>query len=150
MRGPVVNVGIFLHASSQLGLMPQVPGRIWVLTLVVMVFSSAIALLKSLRDGSSIPGNLTATQGFQLVWCLLTLCYSGLIIAARFIPAIDANLLMVTHSLALGYFWYLSHRVKLVADASEAVGLSCKEYYQLIWKLFFVEYLIFPTVCLLA
>lgn len=150
VRGAVVNLGIFLHASSQLGLMPQIPGRIWVLTLVVLVFSGAIALLKKLRDGASkIMDSLSIAKVFQLVWWLLTICYSSLIIAARFIPAINAEFLMVTHGLALGYFWYLSRQVRLDPSDTDATGLSCKEYYQFIWKLFFIEYLIFPTACLL-
>ncbi|MEM8614312.1 MAG: homogentisate phytyltransferase [Cyanobacteria bacterium P01_H01_bin.105] len=150
VRGPVVNLGIFLHASSQLGLTPRLPGRIWVLTLVVMVFSSAIALLKSLRDNDKSPStiNWSSAQVLQLVWWLLTLCYSSLIATALFIPAINAKFLMVTHAVALGYFWYLSRQLS-VADESDAAHLSHREYYQFIWKLFFIEYLIFPTACFL-
>ncbi|MEM7062915.1 MAG: homogentisate phytyltransferase [Cyanobacteria bacterium P01_B01_bin.77] len=149
VRGAVVNLGIFLHASSQLGLVPQVPARIWVLTLVVLVFSSVIALLKGLCDSrSEIINSLSAAKIFQLVWWLLTICYSGLIITAQFIPAVNAEFLMVTHGLALGYFLYLSHQIQLADDDTDATNLSCKDYYQFIWKLFFIEYLIFPTACL--
>lgn len=154
VRGAVVNLGLFLHASSQLGLMPRVPGRIWVLTLVVLVFSSAIALLKGLRDSHNAPstvsiGGLAAPQLVQLVWWLLTLCYLSLIIAATFIPDINARFLMVTHGLALVYFWSLSRQIKLCPGAADTAQLSSKAFYQLIWKLFFIEYLIFPTACLL-
>ncbi len=149
VRGAVINLGLFLHASSQLGLLPQVPGRVWVLTLVVLVFSSAIALLKKLCDGSNTLARLTAAKMISLVWWLLTICYSSLIIAALFIPAINAQFLMVTHGLTLAYFWYLSNQVKLDPGETDTTYLSCREYYQFIWKLFFIEYLIFPTACLL-
>lgn len=158
VRGAVVNLGIFLHAASQLGLRPQVPGRVWVLTLVVLMFSGAIALLKSLRDRSdnhseshtiSI-GGLATSEILQLVWWLLTVCYGSLIIAAIFIPAINPGFLIVTHAIALFYFWYLSRQVQLSPDQLNSNCLSYREFYQLIWKLFFLEYLIFPTACLLS
>ena len=150
VRGPVANLGIFLHVSSQLGLMPQIPGRIWVLTGVVVVFSGAIALLKSLRDDEAYPvEGSEAPRVLQLVWCLLTVCYTSLIIAAIFIPGINAGFLIITHVLALMYFWYLSYQVQLSQDETDVAGLSPREFYQFIWKLFFIEYLIFPTACLL-
>lgn len=149
VRVLVVNLGLYLHASSQLGLMPQVPVRVWVLTLVILIFSSAIALLKGLRNYNSISFGLTADQAIPVVWCLLTICYSSLIIGALFIPAINGQFLIITHGLALAYFWYLSRQVKLDPDAGDVNCLSCREYYQFIWKLFFIEYLIFSTACLL-
>ncbi|MEM9267250.1 MAG: homogentisate phytyltransferase [Cyanobacteria bacterium P01_F01_bin.13] len=152
VRGAVVNLGIFLHASSQLGLWPRIPGQIWVLTLVVLLFSGAIALLKNLRDSNNKPlvlGGLTAAKVLQLVWWLLTLCYIGLIIGAAAIPAVNTKFLMATHGVALVYFWYLSRQVQLDPADTDTGCLSYGEYYQFIWKLFFVEYLIFPTACLL-
>ncbi|MEA5462678.1 homogentisate phytyltransferase [Leptothoe sp. PORK10 BA2] len=166
VRGAVANLGIFLHAASQLGLLrPQVPGRVWVLTLLVLVFSGAIALLKALRDNQTYSiGGLTGPMILKLVWWLLTVCYASLIIAAMVIPGINAPFFMVTHGLALMYFWYLSHQVQPLSDDTEAPQLSCQEhdeddmgaqklscqeYFQFVWKLFFIEYLIFPTACLL-
>lgn len=155
VRGAVANLGIFLHACSQLGLRPQVSGRVWVLTLVILVFSIAIALLKGLRDGNNDPqvvsiGGLKAPTVLALVWWLLTICYGGLIMTAPFIPAINANFLILSHTLALLYFWYLSRQVKRVPGKDEPHRLSYQEFFQFIWKLFFLEYLIFPIACLLG
>ncbi|HIK12686.1 MAG TPA: homogentisate phytyltransferase [Oscillatoriaceae cyanobacterium M33_DOE_052] len=50
----------------------------------------------------------------------------------------------VTHLGALGWLWWRSQQVNLEDKTSIA---SC---YQFIWKLFFLEYLIFPAACLLA
>lgn len=150
VRGAVVNLGIFLHACSQLGLLPRVPGQVWVLMLVVLVFSGAIALLKNLRDSDTepdIPGG--TDKVLQLVWWLLTICYSSLIIGAIVIPATNTEFLMVTHGLALAYFWYLSRQVQLETADADTFALSHQDYYQFIWKLLFIEYLIFPTACLL-
>ena len=151
VRGVVVNLGIFLHASSQLGLVrSQPPVRVWVLMCLVVVFSGAIALLKSLRDHQTdTMGGLTGPMALKLVWWLLSVCYGSLIIAAMVIPGINAPFFMVTHGLALTYFWYLSYQVQLSSDEMDTAHLSCREYYQFVWKLFFIEYLIFPTACLL-
>lgn len=155
VRGAVVNLGIFLHAASQLGLLrPQVPGQVWVLTLLVLVFSGAIALLKRLRDGhgaSYTQAGLATPTVLRLVWWLLTVCYASLIIGALMIPGVNATFFSATHALALMYFWYLSYQVQFSSNeaAMDATRLSCREYYQFVWKLFFIEYLIFPTACLL-
>ena len=150
IRGAVVNVGLFLHASNQLGLLPQVPMRVWVLTLVVLIFNGAIALLKTLRDRSDESedlGALTTATALKITWWLLTICYIGLLLTAWLIPGLNTRFLVVTHGLALLYFWYLSRQVQPAANESD--GLNIREYYQFIWKLFFIEYLIFPTACLL-
>ncbi|MBT9313034.1 homogentisate phytyltransferase [Leptothoe kymatousa] len=145
VRGVVVNVGIFLHAASQLGLTAQIPPQIWVLTLVIMIFSGAIALLKALWDDASSAGDLDVSYNIRIVWWLLTACYSGLIVTAIFIPAANTSFLMVTHGLALVYFWTLGRQLY----PTETGELSYREFYQCVWKLFFLEYLIFPTACLL-
>ena len=153
VRGAVVNLGIFLHACSQLDLFPQVPARLWVLTLVVLIFSVAIALLKHLRDGSHeslASGSVKPAILLQSVWWLLTVCYIGLIMAAPLIPAIKTQFLIITHGLALCYFWYLSRQVHTGSNEDDNSCLTYQDYYQFIWKLLFVEYLIFPTACLLA
>ncbi|MEM6251715.1 MAG: homogentisate phytyltransferase [Cyanobacteria bacterium P01_D01_bin.156] len=146
VRGVVVNIGIFLHAANQLGLLPAVPLRVWVLALVVMAFSGAIALLKTLWDNTQSIDSLSDIQIARLVWWVLTVCYSGLIIFAVLIPGINSGFLMVTHGLALIYFWYLSCQL----SPDETDGFSYREFYQFVWKLFFLEYLLFPTACLLA
>jgi homogentisate phytyltransferase/homogentisate geranylgeranyltransferase len=46
--------------------------------------------------------------------------------------------------MALGLVWWRSQKVDL--QEKEAIA----QFYQFIWKLFFLEYLIFPTACLLT
>ena len=48
---------------------------------------------------------------------------------------------MATHLLLLAVFWIFSLRVDLQDKASIA------RFYQFIWKLFYLEYLIFPIAC---
>ncbi|MEM9162185.1 MAG: homogentisate phytyltransferase [Cyanobacteria bacterium P01_F01_bin.4] len=190
VRGAVVNLGVFLHASGQLAIQPTIPARVWALTLFIVVFSFAIAIFKDIPD---IEGdrryNITTFsvqlgQGavFNLARWVLTLCYGGLILSAPFLPGVNRWFLMGLHGLMLGYFWYLSRRVGLQpsqsqanqsqadqsqADQSQADQsqipdrpsdteppedsvISYPAFYQFIWKLFFVEYLVFPIACWLA
>ncbi|MEO0456759.1 MAG: homogentisate phytyltransferase [Cyanobacteria bacterium P01_A01_bin.114] len=171
VRGVVVNLGVFLHATSQLDLRPIIPARVWALTLFVLVFSFAIAIFKDIPD---IEGDrrynittFTLQLGqkavFNLARWVLTLGYGGLILSAPFLPNINPWLLIGTHGLILSYFWYLSRRVGLsplkaqTVDLSEstpastsASPISYPTFYQFIWKLFFIEYLIFPITCWLV
>ncbi|MEO1401381.1 MAG: UbiA family prenyltransferase, partial [Cyanobacteria bacterium J06635_1] len=190
VRGAVVNLGVFLHASGQLAIQQTIPARVWALTLFILVFSFAIAIFKDIPDIegdrryniSTFTVQLGQGAVFNMARWVLTGCYGGLILSAPFLPGINRWLLMGVHSLMLGYFWYLSRRVGLQssqsqtgqnqADQSQAgqsqadqtqrpdrpsetepsatPAISYPVFYQFIWKLFFVEYLVFPIACWLA
>ena len=174
VRGAVVNLGLYLHACHQLGLRPTVPLRVWLLTLFVLVCSCAIAIF---RDFPDIEGDrrygiqtfslrLGQQSVFNLARWVITACYLGVIFAAPFLTGVNAVFLVITHALALVFFWQQSHRVRFEGydgqpasgagktrqDAPEipASSVSYPQFYQFIWKLFFIEYLIFPTACLLS
>jgi homogentisate phytyltransferase/homogentisate geranylgeranyltransferase len=55
--------------------------------------------------------------------------------------SVNLFFLVVSHLLALGLMWWLSQRVDL--HDKKAIA----DFYQFIWKLFFLEYLIFPMAC---
>ncbi|MEL6137394.1 MAG: homogentisate phytyltransferase [Cyanobacteria bacterium J06628_6] len=155
VRGAVVNLGIYLHASHQLGLLPVVPLRVWALSLFVLIFSFAIAIFKDIPDieGDRLYGiktfslQLGQQSVFNLARWVLTACYLGMIAAIPFLTGTNPIVLLVTHGAALIVFWQQSHRVHL--DGSTGT-MSYPDFYQFIWKLFFVEYLIFPAACLLG
>jgi homogentisate phytyltransferase/homogentisate geranylgeranyltransferase len=155
VRGAVVNLGIFLHAASQLGLAPTVPARVWALTLFILVFSIAIAIFKDIPDIegdrryhiTTFTVQLGQQRVFQLARWVLTGCYGGLILAAPWLPGVNHLFLIATHSLAIAYLWYRSQQVdQPLSDGSAA---AYPAFYQFIWKLFFLEYVMFPIACLL-
>jgi homogentisate phytyltransferase/homogentisate geranylgeranyltransferase len=160
VRGAVVNLGIFLHAASQLGTLPVVPARIWALTGFILVFSIAIAIFKDIPDieGDRRYGINTFTVQlgqqaiFQVAHWLLTVCYLGMIGMAPFLPGVHSGFLIVSHSILLVYFWYLSQRVRLtpINPSETGTALTYPDFYQFIWKLFFAEYLLFPLSCWLS
>jgi homogentisate phytyltransferase/homogentisate geranylgeranyltransferase len=64
--------------------------------------------------------------------------------ALLLLPSVNPIFLVVTNLLALGLLWWRSLSVDLQDKSAIA------QFYQFIWKLFFLEYLIFPVACLLA
>lgn len=57
---------------------------------------------------------------------------------------VNPLVLGITHLAALVLVWWRSQDV----DLQDKVAIA--SFYQFIWKLFFLEYLMFPTACLLA
>lgn len=152
VRGVVVNLGLFLHFNQVLGGPGQIPPEVWVLTVFVLGFAFAIALLKDIPD---IEGDrryqittftirLGPVAVFNLARWVLTGCYLGVTIAAIWLPAVNPVFTSVTHLLALGWMW----RRSLDVDLKHKTAIA--RFYQFIWKLFFLEYLMFPIACLLG
>ncbi|MFE4105741.1 homogentisate phytyltransferase [Almyronema epifaneia] len=152
VRGAVVNLGLYLHYGDRFNLGLAVPARVWALTLFILVFSFAIAIFKDIPD---IEGDrrynittFTVQLGqkavFDLARWVLTLCYGGLILAGPLLNQVNGWFLSLTHLAAIALFWFLSWRV---VWPGRSTGMSYPDFYQFIWKLFFVEYLLFPLAC---
>lgn len=164
VRGVIVNLGFFAHFRRWLALRIEptgyatdwlaVPPEVWALTLFVVVFAFAIAIFKDIPD---LEGDrqfqvrtLTVRLGpgfvFKLALGVLTLCYGLLIALALFgvLPSVQSGFLVITHGLLLGLLWWQSRRVNLQDKA------QIKGFYQFIWRLFFLEYLLFPLACVLG
>lgn len=147
VRGVVVNLGLFLHFNQGF----PIPTTVWLLTLFIVVFTIGIALFKDIPDIegdrqyqiSTFSLRLGASKVFHLTRWILTSCYAGLILAALLgVPGVNVPLLISTHLTAIALFWWRSFSVNLRDRA------SISRFYQFIWKLFFLEYILFPLVCL--
>lgn len=154
VRGAVVNVGLFLHFSWVLqgNVMMPTP-TVWALTLFVLVFTVAIAIFKDVPDMEGDKqyniNTFTIRLGKQTVFNIarwvITACYLGIILAGiLWLSAVNPLFLGITHLAALILLWWRSRSVDLQDKGAIA------SFYQFIWKLFFLEYLIFPAACLLA
>lgn len=146
VRGIIVNLGLFLHFHRGFPIAPEV----WALTLFVLVFTFAIAIFKDLPDLegdrqyniTTLTIKLGKTAVFNLSRWVIFSCYLGMAIGGIFLlPSLNPILLVVTHLGALFLFWWRSQSVDLEDKMAIA---SC---YQFIWKLFFLEYLLFPALC---
>lgn len=153
VRGAIVNLGLFLHYSWVLQASQQIPLSVWVLTLFIVVFTFAIAIFKDIPDieGDRLYHITTFTialgkqKVFNLARWVLTACYLGMAIAGiLWLPSVNTAFLVSTHLGLLALMWWRSLKVDLQDKSAIA------QFYQFIWKLFFLEYLLFPVACLLA
>lgn len=160
VRGAIVNLGLFLHFSQKLanggwGVAEGeilIPATVWTLTLFILVFTFAIAIFKDIPDLegdrryhiSTFTVRLGQQTVFNLARWVLTICYVEMILVGRQIQGVHVAFLITTHLIALGALWFRSEQVNLRDKQSIA------QFYQFIWKLFFLEYLLFPAACLLG
>ncbi|MDJ0620938.1 MAG: homogentisate phytyltransferase [Calothrix sp. MO_192.B10] len=152
VRGAIVNLGLFLHFSWVWQQNQSIPPAVWILTLFIIMFTFAIAIFKDIPDleGDRQYNIITFTiklgqqAVFNLARWVITICYLGMIVVAV-LPGIGVNsiFLIISHLLLLGIMWWRSQDVNLEDQSAIA------NFYQFIWKLFFLEYLLFPLACLL-
>jgi homogentisate phytyltransferase/homogentisate geranylgeranyltransferase len=168
VRGAVVNVGFFSHFRAAFspaaaagggwaeggGAGLILPPEVIALSAFVMIFSLAIALFKDIPD---LRGDrqhriftLTVRLGpslvFELCRWILTASYGLMILLALSgaLPSIHRVFLALSQLLLLSVMWIRSRGVDVSHDE------QTKAFYQLIWKLFFLEYLIFPLAALVG
>ncbi len=147
VRGAIVNLGLFLHFNNGF----PIPPKVWALTLFVLVFTFAIAIFKDIPDMegdrqydiSTFTLRVGQRTVFNLSRWVLTACYLGMVAAAFWLPSVNAPFLIVSHLLMVTALWLRIQKVDL--HEPQAVA----NFYQFIWKMFFLEYLIFPIACLL-
>jgi homogentisate phytyltransferase/homogentisate geranylgeranyltransferase len=153
VRGVVVNLGLFLHFSAQFGGNLEISAAVWALTAFVVVFTVAIAIFKDVpdTDGDRQYNITTFTillgkpAIFNWARGIITVCYLGMIMAGvAGLPGVNPLAMVVAHAVLLVLLWLRSQSVNL--DDKLAIA----SFYQFIWKLFFLEYLLFPVTCLLA
>jgi homogentisate phytyltransferase / homogentisate geranylgeranyltransferase len=152
VRGAIVNLGLFLHFNQKWGASPQIPASVWALTTFVLIFTFAIAIFKDIPDLegdrryqiSTFTLRLGQRAVFNLARWVLTACYGGMMVAAGLISGVNSVFLIGSHLLALLALWGLSLRVNLQDQRSIA------QFYQFIWKLFYLEYVMFPIACWLG
>jgi homogentisate phytyltransferase/homogentisate geranylgeranyltransferase len=154
VRGAIVNLGLFLHFSERLSKNVDFPAApVWALTLFIVVFTFAIAIFKDIPDMegdkqyniTTFTIQLGKPAVFNLARWVITACYIGMTLAGGlWLHSVNPVFVVITHLVALGLMWWRSHSVDLQDKSAIA------QFYQFIWKLFFLEYLIFPAACLLA
>ncbi len=150
VRGVIVNLGLFFHYGDKFNSREALNPYIWTLTLFILLFTVAIAIFK---DGPDLEGDkqynistLTLVIGksavFNLSRSVITVCYFGMMIAGLFwLTSLNVSFFVTSHLLLLGLLWWRSRDV----DLSEKSAIA--DFYQFIWKLFFLEYLLFPIAC---
>jgi homogentisate phytyltransferase/homogentisate geranylgeranyltransferase len=150
VRGIIVNIGLFLHYGDKLDGTEALNPYIWTLTGFILLFTVAIAIFKDVPDLEGDQqyniNTFTLVIGkpavFNLSRWVITVCYFGMIGAGFFwLTSLNVSFFMVSHVILLGLLWWRSRNV----DLNEKTAIT--DFYQFIWKLFFLEYLLFPIAC---
>jgi homogentisate phytyltransferase/homogentisate geranylgeranyltransferase len=149
VRGVIVNLGLYLHFRGGV----EIPVHLWALTLFVVGFTVAIALFKDIPDTAGDRqyqiNTFTLQMGqrrvFSLAIGLLIASYLGMVgVGLSGLPEVHQPSFIATHLFAAILLWFQSRRVDLQSQS------EISQCYQFIWKLFYLEYLLFPVTCLLA
>jgi homogentisate phytyltransferase / homogentisate geranylgeranyltransferase len=154
VRAIVVNLGVALHFTGSLGDGgAAVPGPVWALTLFVIPFAFAIALLKDVPDAegdrrfriSTFTVRLGGRRVLHIGVAALALAYLGMALAAPFaLPETQPVVLAGTQLAALAVLL----RWARATDPADPAAFTV--FYMRVWKLFFLEYALIPLACLLG
>ena len=160
VRGIIVNLGFYLYFSNLFGRFNQIslgsssiPPEVWALSQFVVLFTLAIAFLKDVPDieGDRMFNIFTLTvrlgsyKVFRLSTWLISTCYLLIAVYAAFglLPSTNPHFIILSQLSLLVLFW--KQNLNLNIESKHQVS----RYYQFIWKLFFLEYIIFPIGLLL-
>jgi homogentisate phytyltransferase / homogentisate geranylgeranyltransferase len=151
VRAIAVNLGMYGHFAVAFGDgSPTIPSAVWALTVFVLPFSFAIAVLKDVPDIegdrrfriATFTVRLGERRAARLGIAVLAAAYAGMIV---FGPVLvdDANGLVLAagHAVALAL---------LIGWARRADPSDFSAFYMRVWALFFAEYALVPVAVLAA
>jgi homogentisate phytyltransferase / homogentisate geranylgeranyltransferase len=151
VRSAVVNLGVAAHFTAAFGGPSRVPDAVWALTLFVLPFSFAIAVLKDVpdREGdrrfriATFTVRLGPRRAAGLGLGALAVAYAGMAIAGPLaLPGANAAVLAGGHVAALAVLAFWAAR----ADPGDPRAFT--RFYMRVWVLFFLEYLLVPAAVL--
>ncbi len=143
VRSLAVNLGVAAHFSASLTGATVIVGPVWALTLFVVPFALAIAVLKDVPDlegdrrfaVATFTVRLGPERAHRLGVCALAVAYLGMAVAGPpLLPGVHGGLLATTHLLALAVLLAFARRARPRERRSAA------RFYLRVWALFFCEY----------
>jgi homogentisate phytyltransferase/homogentisate geranylgeranyltransferase len=154
VRSLVVNLGVALHFTQSLGDGGwSVPDPVWALTLFVVPFSFAIAILKDVPDAegdrrfriATFTLRLGAGRVLRIGLAALSVAYLGMAVAGPLLlDSLQPVVLAATHLAALALLW----RMSAATDPLDPASFTT--FYMRVWKLFFLEYALVPLAAVLG
>jgi homogentisate phytyltransferase / homogentisate geranylgeranyltransferase len=154
VRAVVVNVGVYEHFAASLGgrtELSALPAPIVALTVFVLPFSLAIAVLKDVPDAkgdrhfgiATFTVRLGPRRALGMGLAALTAGYLGMaVLGPLAVPEAQPWVLVAGHLAALAALWIWALR----GDLDDQEGLT--RFYMRVWLLFFLEYLLMPAAVL--
>jgi homogentisate phytyltransferase / homogentisate geranylgeranyltransferase len=153
VRAAVVNLGVYGHFSLAFGGDLRIPGPVWALTLFVLPFSFAIAVLKDVPDMegdrrfriATFTVRLGPRRAARLGVFALVLAYAGMIVLGPLLlDDVQPVVLAAGHAAALCLLLWWARRAD-PGDRAASAG-----FYKRVWALFFLEYALVPVAVLTA
>jgi homogentisate phytyltransferase/homogentisate geranylgeranyltransferase len=154
VRAVVVNVGVYAHFAASLGGRPELsalPAPIVALTVFVLPFSLAIAVLKDVPDAkgdrrfgiATFTVRLGPRRALGIGLAALSAGYLGMaVLGPLTVPEAQPLVLVVGHLAALAALWTWALR----GDLRHRKGVT--RFYMRVWILFFLEYALMPAAVL--
>jgi homogentisate phytyltransferase / homogentisate geranylgeranyltransferase len=153
VRSAVLNLAVWIQFSQALGGGTSVSAPAWALTAVTLPFAFAIAVLKDLPDVEGDRRFAIATFSVRLgarpVLALgvgaLTVAGLGMAVAgATVLDGASVPLLVGAHLAGVALVWTWALRL----DTGDRAAVA--RFYQLVWRLFFCEYLVVAAAYVLG
>jgi len=154
VRAVVVNLGVYAHFAESLGDgSTAIAAPVWALTLFVLPFSFAIAVLKDVPDAEgdrrfrimTFTVRLGARPVLRLGLAALAVAYLGMaVLGPLLVETADPAVLAASHLAALGLLWHWSRSL----DPADPAAFT--RFYMRVWRLFFLEYALVPLACLVG
>jgi len=153
VRAVAVNLGMYGHFSLAFGGRLEIPPSVWALTLFVLPFSFAIAVLKDVpdREGdrrfsiATFTVRLGPRRAAGLGIAALVAAYAGMAVLGPLLVD-DAN----GGVLAAGHLGALAALVAMARRADPADPVAFTRFYLGVWVLFFLEYALVPLAVLVG
>lgn len=153
VRAVVVNLGVYGHFALSLGGDLAIPAAVWALTLFVLPFSFAIAVLKDVPDIEGDRRFGIATFSVRLGprrvlgvgMTALTIAYLGMAVGGPLLVD-DAQPVV----LAAGHLALLLVALRWARGVDVDDRAAFTRFYMGVWGLFFAEYLLVPAAVALA
>ncbi|MEM9154013.1 MAG: homogentisate phytyltransferase [Cyanobacteria bacterium P01_F01_bin.33] len=145
VRGLVVNFGLFAYFRAVFGQSITPTPALLALVVFILVFTFAIAIFKDIPDMdgdrkfniATFSLRLGQERIFNFSLGVLSVAYAAMAVACGVVAEISAMAIAI-HLGGLSILWWARWQLKS-RDRTAMYG-----YYQLIWKLFYLEYLCFP------
>jgi homogentisate phytyltransferase/homogentisate geranylgeranyltransferase len=149
VRGLIVNIGIFIAFRNLFSYPNELNNQILFLTVFISILSICIALLKDIPD---IIGDKTfeirrfiVIFGRKIVFiiaigCLLGIYSLSILYSILFLLDLNFTLLGLAHTIILIYL------VFRVVKTNYEDNTSINSFYFLVWRVFYLEYIIIPLI----
>ncbi|MBW4696903.1 MAG: homogentisate phytyltransferase [Aphanocapsa lilacina HA4352-LM1] len=147
VRGLIVNLGLWGYFLDEAGQPVRFDPAILCLSLFVTLFTFVIAIFKDIPDMEGDRRFAITTFSLRLgkrfvfglsCWLLVATYLLVSALSALFLSPAGVAFLFAFHAAVLAVFFYRRGRVELKDN------VEVTDFYQFIWKLYYVEYLVYP------